>query len=61
LGLVRAEIVIAASNQSSQRVAQKVGARYEGTKNDGMVVRSEVHDAFLFSFSRAEFENVRSD
>jgi len=58
LGLVRAEIVIAASNHSSKRVAQKVGARYEGTKNDGMVVRSEVYDALLFSLNRAESDDV---
>ena len=49
LGLVRVEIVIAVGNQASRRVAEKIGARYEGVLRNRMVVRELVHDAWMYS------------
>lgn len=51
IGLVRAEIVIAAENIASQRVAQKAGARYEGLLLNRMVVRTEIYDAAMYSLT----------
>lgn len=55
-GLVRAEIVIAAGNLPSQRVAQKAGAHYEGLLLNRMVVRTEVLDAVMYSLTPADFD-----
>lgn len=55
LGLIRAEIIIAAENLASQRVAQKAGAHYEGILKNRMVVRTDVYDAVMYSFSPADF------
>lgn len=54
--LVRAEIVIAKENLASQRAAQKAGAHYEGILLNRMVVRTEVHDAVMYSLTPADFE-----
>lgn len=57
VGLVRAEIVIAAGNIASQRAAQKAGAHYEGLLLNRMVVRTDVYDAVMYSLTPADFEN----
>lgn len=49
LNLYRIEIVVAASNLPSQRVAEKVGALREGLLRQRLVVREKVLDAFMFS------------
>ena len=49
LGLVRVEIVIAIENKASIRVAEKVGAQYEGILRNRMVVGRDVHDAHMYS------------
>jgi RimJ/RimL family protein N-acetyltransferase len=54
-GLVRAEIVIAKENLASQRAAQKAGAHYEGILLNRMVVRTEVHDAVMYSLTPMDF------
>jgi len=55
VNLVRAEIVIAKENVASQRTAQKAGAHYEGIRLDGVVVRSDVYDAVVYSLTPADF------
>ena len=55
VGLVRAEIVIAAGNIASQRAAQKAGAHYEGLLLNRMVVRTDVYDAAMYSLTPADF------
>lgn len=55
VGLIRAEIVIAAANLASQRAAQKAGAHYEGILKNRTVVRKDVYDAVMYSFSPVDF------
>jgi len=56
VGLIRAEIVIAAGNLASQRAAQKAGAHYEGILKNRMVVRADVYDALMYSLNPADFD-----
>lgn len=54
-GSIRAEIVIAMENQASKRVAEKVGAHYEGVLLNRMTVREEIYDAHMFSLLPSDF------
>ncbi|HET7143035.1 MAG TPA: GNAT family protein [Anaerolineales bacterium] len=53
--LIRAEIVIAVGNGSSNRVAEKVGAHYEGVLINRMVVGKEIYDAHMYSLLPSDF------
>jgi RimJ/RimL family protein N-acetyltransferase len=55
VGLVRAEIVVAAGNQASMRVAEKIGAHYEGILLNRMVVGKSVCDAHMYSLLPSDF------
>lgn len=55
VNVIRAEIVIAAENEASKRVAEKAGAHYEGVLRNRMTVREEIHDAYMFSLLPADF------
>lgn len=55
LGLVRVEIVIAIENKASIRVAEKVGAHYEGILRNRMVVGREIYDAHMYSLIPQDF------
>lgn len=55
IGLIRAEIVIAIGNLASQRVAQKAGSHYEGILKDRVVIRTDIFDAAIYSFSPSDF------
>jgi RimJ/RimL family protein N-acetyltransferase len=48
-GLVRVEIVIAEGNTGSQRVAEKIGAHYDGKLLNRMVVGTSIYDAHMYS------------
>lgn len=50
-GLTRVEIVIAARNLASQRAAQKAGARFEGPSPKPLIVRTEIHEAVVYSLT----------
>lgn len=54
-GSIRAEIVIAKDNLTSQRVAEKIGAHYEGILLNRMTVREQIHDAHMYSLLPADF------
>jgi RimJ/RimL family protein N-acetyltransferase len=54
-GLVRAEIVVAVGNRKSIRVAEKLGAHYEGILLNRMVVGSVVCNAHMFSLLPSDF------
>ena len=54
-GLIRVEIVIALGNKASIRVAEKVGAHYEGLLRNRMVVGREVYDAHMYSLTPQDF------
>jgi ribosomal-protein-serine acetyltransferase len=56
VGLIRAEIVGAVENEASIKVAKKIGAHYEGTLLNRMVI--EIKDAELFSLLPLDFELV---
>lgn len=55
LGLIRAEIVIAVGNLASMRVAEKIGAHYEGILLNRMVVGKSVCDAHMYSLLPSDF------
>jgi ribosomal-protein-serine acetyltransferase len=50
--LIRLEIVIAAGNVASHRVAEKSGAFREATLKRRLVLHGDAHDATMFSFTR---------
>jgi RimJ/RimL family protein N-acetyltransferase len=53
--LIRAEIVVSVGNEASKRVAEKVGAHYEGILLNRMVVGTEISDAYMFSLIPSDF------
>ena len=55
VGLIRAEIVVAVGNHASRRVAEKIGAHYEGILLNRMVVGNSVYDAHMYSLLPADF------
>ena len=55
LGLIRVEIVIAAGNQASIRVAEKIGAHQEGILLNRMVVGKSIYDAHMYSLIPSDF------
>ena len=54
-GLIRAEIVVAIGNENSRRVAEKIGAHYEGILLNRMVVGTSVFDAHMYSLLPSDF------
>lgn len=52
---IRAEIVIAVGNDASKRVAEKIGAHYEGILLNRMTVRESIYDAHMFSLLPTDF------
>jgi len=54
-GIIRAEIVVAVPNERSRRVAEKVGAHYEGILLNRMVVGKTIYDAHMFSLLPSDF------
>jgi len=54
-GLIRAEIVISVGNKPSKRVAEKIGAHYEGILLNRMVVGTQICDAYMFSLLPSDF------
>jgi len=49
LGLIRIEIVVAAGNIASQRVAEKSGAKREGILRNRLAAGDRVFDAVMYS------------
>ena len=49
LKLRRLEIIIAKHNHKSRRVAEKIGAHYEGILKERLKWNAEFHDAFIYS------------
>lgn len=54
-GVIRAEIVVAVGNEKSVRVAEKMGAHYEGLLLNRMVVGKAIYDAHMFSMIPSDF------
>jgi ribosomal-protein-serine acetyltransferase len=54
LGLQRIEIVVAAGNEASLRVAEKAGARREGLLRNRLRVRDRCFDAYMHSLVPAD-------
>ena len=50
LGLNRLEIVVAIGNLPSQRVAENVGAQFEGIQRKRLRVGEVAHDARMYAF-----------
>jgi RimJ/RimL family protein N-acetyltransferase len=55
VNLIRAEIVIAVGNEPSRRVAEKIGAHYEGILLNRMTVGARISDAHMFSLLPSDF------
>ncbi len=55
LGLIRVEIVIGVDNQASLRVAEKIGAHYEGILLNRMVIGKSICDAHMYSLLPTDF------
>ena len=55
VGLIRAEIVVAVENKASMRVAEKIGAHYEGMLLNRMVVGKSIYDAHMYSLLPSDF------
>ena len=55
VNLIRAEIVIAVGNESSKRVAEKIGAHNEGILLNRMVVGENIYDAHMYSLLPSDF------
>jgi RimJ/RimL family protein N-acetyltransferase len=55
VNLIRAEIVIAVGNETSKRVAEKIGAHDEGILLNRMVVGKEIYNAHMFSLLPSDF------
>ena len=53
IGLNRLEILVAVGNTRSQRVAESVGARYEGVQAMRLKVRDRVQDAHMYALINA--------
>ncbi len=54
LGLNRMEIVVAVGNGPSQRVAESVGATFEGVQGQRLMVGEAIHDAKMYALLRRE-------
>lgn len=54
IGLKRIEILVAAENHKSLRVAEKVGAVREGLLHNRLILDGVSHDAVIFSLTRAD-------
>lgn len=54
-GIIRAEIVVAVGNEKSMRVAEKIGAHYEGRLLNRMVVGKAIYDAHMYSLIPQDF------
>ena len=57
-GIIRAEVVVAVGNTKSIRVAQKIGAHYEGLLLNRMVVGKAIYDAHMYSLIPQDFGMV---
>jgi RimJ/RimL family protein N-acetyltransferase len=55
LGLARIEIVAAADNAASRRVAEKAGARFEGVLRNRLVIHGQPADAAMYSLVKEDF------
>jgi RimJ/RimL family protein N-acetyltransferase len=54
-GIIRAEVVVAVGNTKSTRVAEKIGAHYEGILLNRMVVGKAIFDAHMYSLIPQDF------
>ena len=54
--LARVEVVVAAGNKNSLKVAEKIGAHREGVLRNRIIVGKNIYDAVMFSFIPADFD-----
>jgi RimJ/RimL family protein N-acetyltransferase len=55
VNLIRVEIVIAAGNTRSERVAEKIGAHDEGILLNRIIVGTNIYDAHMYSLLPSDF------
>lgn len=56
MGYHRIELIIATENVASQRVAAKLGARFEGTLHDRLHLGHGIVDAYLFALLKRDVQ-----
>jgi RimJ/RimL family protein N-acetyltransferase len=56
LGLHRLEFLVPALNFASQRVAQKVGAKFEGVLRERLIIGGKCHDAVMYSLVKSDLK-----
>ena len=49
IGLQRLEIIMSTNNPGSKRIAEKVGATFEGTLRNRLQLHGNLHDAYVYS------------
>ena len=54
-GIIRAEVVMAVGNEKSRRVAEKIGAHYEGILLNRMVIGKVIAAAHMYSIIPQDF------
>lgn len=54
LGFHRLELIVPDHNVASRRVAEKVGAKFEGVSRERVILAHSVHDAFVYSLVAAD-------
>ncbi len=54
LGLNRLEFLIPSVNVASQRVAQKLGAKFEGVLRQRLLIAGRSHDAVMYALTKAD-------
>ena len=54
-GIIRAEVVITVGNEKSRRVAEKIGAHYEGILLNRMVICKVIANAHMYSLIPSDF------
>lgn len=52
LNVARIEIVMSVRNDASRRVAEKVGAAYEGKLANRLAIHGKLHDAYMYSLTQ---------
>ncbi|MGD2051791.1 MAG: GNAT family protein [Acidimicrobiia bacterium] len=60
LGLVRILITAALDNTASRRVAERIGAHFEGVLHHGLMIHGEARDAALYSMTRDDLARFPS-
>ena len=60
LDLIRLDVLVGLENVASRRVAEKIGASFEGVMRHGLYVHGTPMDAALYSLIREDLDDVKA-